>query len=306
MAQLTITPEKYVRRLDAISEHNGIVYGRIRLLFEEEEKHAKAALKYKGHLALSDAFKCFFLETVELCNLEYRSTIRTPLSEFYAIFLPRLVHSFQTLCGSERVAVRGYPHHGYTLLRNLFDNVVLTSAALQKITDFYSIEGVDPNKAIDLKLAKKLRKATEFAVRKKMTGDSSGLSPQVVADLAKWDELFDRETHGGQLSMAQAMGWMRGERPLLVLPQFDESMFALFTNRFAEIGWMTHRLIPAVQPPGFPLPREWREKWRIIDQSFEHMGESLTKELGKSIGMSMVEFVRAKFPFSEMSAFPFH
>lgn len=299
-----MSPEDFVKRLDAISEHDGVPYGRAHLLFDEEEKHGQAVLQYKGYLAVSDAFKCFFLETVEFVNIECRPKIKTPLSEFYALFVPRLSHSFQSLCGAERVAIRGYPYHGYTLLRNVFDNLVLTSSALQKFADFYSIEGVEPGKPVDPDAVRKLRKSTEFAVRRKMTGDQSGLSQQTLAELAMWDAFFDYETHGARLSLTQAMGWMKKTAPLPVLPKFDESAFAMFMNRFCEVGWMTHRLIPAVQPLGIPLPDGWKEKWRVIDESFEISVESLTKQLGKTIGGAIVEFVKAKFPFNEHSAFP--
>jgi len=301
---MPISPEEFVKRLDAISDMNGVGYARAHLLFDEEEKHEQEVFKYKGYLALSDAFKCFYLETVELINTECRPKIKTPLSEFYALFVPRLSHSFLSLCGAERVAIRGYPYHGYTLLRNVFDNVVLTSAALMKITDFYSIEGATPGKTLDIDAVKKLRKTTEFAVRRQMTGDQSGLSRKTLDELSRWDSLFDYETHGARLSLTQAIGWMKGESPLPVLPRFDETAFAMFMNRFCEVGWMTHRLIPLVQPPGVSLPDSWREKWQIIDESFAQTVESLTKQLGKDIGVAIVEFVKTKYPFNERSTFP--
>ena len=171
-----MSPEDFVKRLHSISEQDGVPYRRAHLLFEEEEKHAQAISQFKGYLALSDAFKCFFLETVELVNTECRPKIKAPLSEFYTLFVPRLSHSFQSLCGAERIAIHGYPYHGYTLLRNVFDNLVLASAALQRFADFYSIEGVEPGKQFDPDAARKLRKSTELAVRRKMTGDQSGFS----------------------------------------------------------------------------------------------------------------------------------
>lgn len=298
-----MSPEDFVKRLADISQHEGVPYRRAYLVFEEEEKHAQAILQFKGHLALSDAFKCFFLETVELINVECRPKIKAPLSEFYAFLVPRVSHSFKSLCAAERVAIRGYPYHGYTLLRNVFDDLVLTSAALQKITDFYSIEGVEPGKPVDPAAVRKLRKATEFAVRRKMTGDQSGLSQQALSDLALWDALFDYETHGARLSLTQAVDWMKKAAPLPVLPRFDESAFAMFMNRFGEVAWMTHRLIPTLQP-GVPLPDGWKQKWRIVDESFEISVESLTKQLGKTIGAAIVEFVKAKFPFNEQTLFP--
>jgi hypothetical protein len=32
---------------------------------------------------------------------------------------------------------------------------------------------------------------------------------------------------------------------------------------------MVHRLTPVIQPPGVPLPADWMEKWRVLDDSFE-------------------------------------
>lgn len=301
---MAISPEDFVKRLDAISEHEGIPYGRAHLLFDKEQEHEQAIHQYKGYLALSDAFKCFFLETVELNNTFSRTRVTGPLSEFYGIFVPRLVHGFQSLCGAERIAIRGYPYHAYTLLRNTFDNLVLTSAALQKVADFYSIEGVVPGEAVDIEVVKKLRKETEFAVRRKMTGRDSGLTEETREELSKWDALFDFEVHGARLSLAGAQGWMKGQEPLPVLPRFNAMQFAMFMNRYCEVGWMAHRLMPAIQPPGELLPAAWLEKWRTLDDSFEHAVYSLTRQLGKKIGAAIVEFVKAKFPFNERSTFP--
>ncbi len=301
---MALSPEEFVKRLEAISGSDGILYGRVHLLFEKEQKYQQKALQYKGYLALSDAFKCFFIETTELINTVCRPQIKAPLSEYYPIFVPRLTHGFQSLCGAERIAIYGYPLHAYTLLRNIFDNAVLTSAALQKVTNFYSIEGVTPGKNLDNEEVKRLRKKTEFYVRQRMTGNQSGLTQQVRAELAKWDALFDFEVHGARLSLTGALGWMRGIDSLPILPQFDEIQFAMFMNRYCEVGWMVHRLTPALQPPSVPFPAAWMEKWRILDESFESIVNSLTEQLGKKIGTAIVELVKTKFPFNAQSAFP--
>jgi hypothetical protein len=157
-----------------------------------------------------------------------------------------MTHSFQSLCGGERLAVKGYPYHAYTLLRNTFDNVQLAAAALQNVTDFYSIEGIDPGKPFEPRAALKLRKNTEHAVRRWMSGDRSGLSQATIDELAQWDALFDYEVHGARLSRADTQGWLKGVEPLPALPVFKEQAFGMFMNRFCEIGWMTHRLVPLI------------------------------------------------------------
>jgi len=302
--RMDMKPEDFAKRLNDISDYDGIPYGRVHLLIEEEEKHAQATSQYKGYLALSNSFKCFVLETIELLNTECFTKIITPMSEPYAVFIPRFSHSFLSLCGSEKAAINGYPYQGYTQLRNVFDNLVLVSAVLQKITDFYSIEGVEPGKPIDPSSMKKLRKATEYEVRKKMTGNKSGLSQQTIDELSKLDALFDYETHGARLSFTQAKNWMKGLASLPILPKFDQSAFAMFINRFCEVAWMIHRLLPNVQPYITPLHSGWQEKWRIIDDSFERTVGALSSEGGKKIGAAFVEFIKAKFPYNENSYFP--
>lgn len=57
---MPVTIEQFMKRLKAISEHNGVAFARTHLLFEAEDAHREAVLQYRGYLALSDAFKCFF------------------------------------------------------------------------------------------------------------------------------------------------------------------------------------------------------------------------------------------------------
>ncbi len=299
-----MSPEEFVKRLQDISMSDGIPYGRTRLITLEEQKYNSTVLQYKGHFALSNAFKCFFLETVELVNSHCRPQITTAVPVFYGLFVPRMANAFQSLCGTERVAISGYPLLAYTVLRNIFDNLILSSASLQKITDFYSIEGVDSRKPFDVATVKKLRKKAEYAVRLKMTGDQSNLKQETRDALEKWDMSFDWEVHGARLSLIGAEPWLKSVGPLPILPRFVEIEFAMFMNRYCEIGWMIHRLIPCLQPPGVPLPDAWKKKWRVLDDSFELVARALTEDAGKPIGAAIVELVKTKFAFNEHSEFP--
>lgn len=300
-----MTTIEFVARLENISVEGGVQYGRISDLLSAEAAFGEQVLKFKGYLALSDAFKCHFLETAELIDVHVRSHVTSPLPEFYPLFLVKLTHAFHLLCGAERAALHGYPYLGYTSLRNIFDNVVMASAALQKLTDFYAMEGIAPGKAFDLKSIKKKRKDTEFAVREQMTGQKSGMSPDVISELKDWDDLYDLETHGSRLSLADAMDFLKGRAPLPVVPQYKEPSFAIFVNRYCEVAWMTHRLIPLTQPSGIQFPQEWSEKWAIIDDSFSKTVLSLTDELKKPIGAAIAVFLEMKFPFNAKSQFTY-
>lgn len=297
------TPEDFIRDLTLAFTHGEIEFDLLQAISEKEQQYELSVHQYQGYIALSKSYKCFFQETVNLTTPRTVSENEST-SAGYALFLPRLVHSFQSLCGAEHVAFRGYPLHGYVLLRNTFDSLVSSSAALQKLATFYDIAGIVPGKTLDEKSMRNLRIKTEQSICDKMTGKDSNLSEKTIKLLSRWDDMFDLETHGAQLSLLQAKDWMRGKVPLQVLPQFNETMFAMFMNRWCEVAWMAHRLIPLIQPPDVSFPEVWKSKWKLLDDSFSMCVESLTKQLGKEIGAAIVEFVEAKFPFSAYSVFP--
>jgi len=303
---MSLSPEEFVERLQATAVVDGKAFGRLELLNEEQGKHFDAASQLKGFKALSSAFVCFFLESVELLNTSIRPKVTAPLSEHYALFIPRLNLNFQSLCAAELTGTFGYPYNAYASLRNTFDNAILTSAAIQGLTTFYAIEGLDTTSKdpTDPAAVKKLRMNTEYEVRKKMTGAESGLSASTLKEVARWDAMFDLETHGSRLSMTNAADWLKGAAPLSIVPKYEDAQFSMFLNRYCEVAWMVHRLIPLMVPAGMALSQDWAEKWRIIDDSFEIAVFSLTKQLGKPIGGAMVELVKAKFPFNEQSTFP--
>lgn len=307
---MPMSPADYVKRLEAISVYDGVPYGRVHMIFEEESAYGvKVADTMRGYLALSDAFKGFFLETVERLNTECRPKVKAPLSEMYPLFVARLTNNMQSLVSAERLALHGYPLQAYTLHRNTFDNAVLTAAVLQKITDFHAIEGVEAGKPLDLKTLglkalKRQRQKTEWAVRDVMLGKDSGLSAETMEELKKIDDTYDLEVHGSRLSLAGAMEWIKGTKPLSIVPAFKPTDFSLHMNRYIEVTWMVHRLIPAIQPPDAPLAEDWQEKWAIIDESFEIMVASVTEEFRKKFGAAVVEFVKTKLPFNAGSVFP--
>jgi hypothetical protein len=201
------------------------------------------------------------------------------------------------------VATQGYPFHGYVLLRNVFDDAILTVAAATGITDFYRLEGIDPNVPFDPKSFRRDRKREERRARALMTGDSSGLTDATKSELDHWDVLFDDETHGGRLSRARSISWMKGLEPLPIVPTYENEAVAMFMNRHTEVGWMVHRLLPLLQPKDIPLPAEWKSKWKTLDACFNQAVSALTTELGKPIGRAMIDFVTSKFSFDADSTF---
>jgi hypothetical protein len=300
-----VTPETFVHQLEQLTVENGVPFKRLFLLADAEREFAAAMCQYKGYAALSNTSKCFFLETVERFNREVWSRVTTPLASYHhGLLMERLVNIFQSLRAAEIAALNGYPMQGYILLRNVYDSCVLTSGALQGLTDFERLEGISPGTTVDRRQAKKNRKKEEQEVRRQIDGKDSGLSADTIALLKTLNDLYDEETHASLLSRAQSLGWFKGSEPLLVTPAFSELKISIFINRHLEIAWMAHRLLPLIQLDGLLLTKDWSAKWTSIDQSFERAVMSITVQLEKPVGASVCEFVKSKFPFAGTSTFP--
>jgi hypothetical protein len=307
--------QENLRRLAAIADHDGVAYGRLRILENASSWYElQVAQKLGGYEALADTFKCFFLETFELSN-SLGLTLTARVSEFYTWFVPRLVVHFDKLCAADVIARRGYPMAGYEILRNSLDAVILTSAALQQFVPWLRLDGLEPQttKPFDMKAIKKLKKKTEQQVNERMIGGTSGLTPSTIEVLKNWNDQFDVEVHDARLSHTRYMRWMTGREVLSIGPRFVtddprlpscDVQFANYMNRFLEIAWMAHRLLPMLQTRSVRFGEHWRARWSALDAIFNSFVFVLTAELGKPIGGAMVELVTVKFPFSVESRFP--
>lgn len=260
----------------------------------EARHHAKAA-EMKGFVALSNAFKSFLMETVRLSST-WRSV--PSASQTRAWLLPRMAGSFHTICGAEHEALSGYPVPAFAQLRNVFDTAVISSAVAQRIATFEAAEGIQAEEAFDPKKIGARRKRTEFDIQAQMVGKNSGLSDITIAELEKLNSLFDFETHGQRMTATRTMSWMKGEGPLIFLPDYKQIDYALFINRYDEVTWMLHRLVPLMVPAGIVSTEHWSQRWRTLDLCFHQTIKAMSIDLKMAIGDAVIEFVTAKFPFN--------
>jgi hypothetical protein len=172
-------PEEFVARVQATAMDQGVPFRRLRQLKQAEAAHVARLAQLKGYSAIVDAFSCFVLETVEGYNATCRPAISVPVSADYLMFLQRFSHNFSSICAAQLIASNGYPLHGYTLLRNTFDNVIMTSAACQTLITFLEIErleGIATDEVRDQSKIRGRRKLVERRVQRITTGANSGLS----------------------------------------------------------------------------------------------------------------------------------
>lgn len=268
---------------------------------QAEDRFGEQALKMYGFVALSRAFQSFVVETI----LTGRGAVQAaPATHTFMWLAPRVNTCFQTICAAERSAMLGYPVPAFAQLRNVFDTAVINSAVAQGFVTCDQAEGIETGKPFDPVQARRARKRIEADVNARMYGERCGLSDRAREQLRKLNSLYDDETHGQRLSRTQASQWLAGQGPMFLLPNYDEMNYALFMNRFSEVSWMVHRLLPLLRIAGSEWPHRWQERWKTLDMCFCQTLASMTRQLKKPIGAAVVEFVAAKFPFDASSTLP--
>jgi len=300
-----MNPEQFKSDLAKVGMHDGVPNGRLVPYWQAEQLHvSQMGDKNAGTLLLIRAFQCLFLETVELVNVLNQQQTGLPKLTFYTRFFPRLVNVFQQVCAVDLLASHGYPLVAYGQLRNIYDHLILISAAMQGHTDFFKIEGSIDGGPTDLRNSRKIRIQNDRKVLEIMTGAKSGLSDESIEALKLWDQMFDLEIHGAKASLATSLEWMQGSGVLQVYPKYDEWAVASFTNRAAEITWMAHRLMPLLQHSQMRFGVKWLEKWKILEDRFEDQVKHFAVQQQEKFGYAIVELVQTKFPFSSDSSYP--
>lgn len=298
---MALSVEEFIARIGALAKLEDI-----QVIRQAEQSHEDRTRAYARAHALTAGFQSFVLTTNGAAN-SIRSSVPQTAAEHYGLFIVRTLHGFQSISAADRLGAIGYPMQAFTIVRNVFDSLVLTSAAAQGFATWWDLYGIEQGKSFDAERAKRLRKAIEFRIRNKMTGVSSGLSEATIKDLGIVNRLFDYEVHDSKLSLVRAMAWFKGEAVLSTTPSFDKTQYELLLTRLVEVQWMTHRLLPLMQCGEGRFSEDWRKKWNSIDELFASMADSLSRladdKPERTIGRSITEFVKIKFPFSSEASF---
>ena len=157
---------------------------------------------------------------------------------------------------------------------------------------------------LEIKRALRIQRTeVEKEIFKLMSGTKSGLTLRTIEELRKWDDMFDNEIHGLTYSSLEAMDWLMGAGGLPILPTHSDDGTTMYVNRYAEVSWMLHRLMPLLQLPQHSLSTAWAEKWQALDNSFLQFSKGM-EGIGKPIGPAIIEFVTTKFPYDASSRYP--
>jgi len=287
----------------------GVVGGSLLKLTGRESAAGHAfSQKYIGHRYLSDCSQSFAFDTLELTPPESVATAQRKLEGFPIVYLEFLM-IFRRVRAAHIASINGYPGPAHVMLRDVKDRSIFLSAVFQEHVTYTELMGITKHepKNLDTKALNEYRRRKRMRLEKHLIEKYLTANPEfdseTTFELKRWNDLFNWETHGSFLSQSNSMlAWVKGEAyPQLVETGVPDSD-AMMMNRFNEATWLFHRLLPNLQH-GNGFGEEWSQRWRVLDDSFWQMQESLGS-MGKKIGRAFVTFIDKKFPFDETTRLP--
>lgn len=294
---------EWQKRLEDNFSVNGVIGGHLLNIIDLENACTQFfTSRFHGQSVAIDSFQSFFVETVKKA-LKWISENDWPKdSPNYSTTLVYYVIMFRSFRACENLLLKGYPLDGYALLRDLKDRAIFLAAIAHNITTLPSIQAYAGTKEItweEFKKIKNLRQEEERRVLGHMIRKKSGMPNEILKELEIWEQLFNIEIHGSNLSFyTELADWIKGNSPLSIGPTPKEKSMALYMNRVAEIAWLIVRLFPYLQPVENAFGEEWGKRQKILDESLRFMEERLSQG-GKKIGEAFIYFVDQKFSFSE-------
>jgi len=253
---------------------------------------------WRGHNLLMRCFFSHYYETIEVATRDMHSEGWWREDEAYRSLHLMHVSNFKGLRAAHNTFLSGYPLDAAGLLRDLKDRAVFLAAVARGITSIHDLYYVPPvnSPPETLAEARSQRIREQGRVLGLMLRGRSGLPPQTVLELERWEQLFHFEVHGSMLTRGYtATQMLRTKRfSLWPLPESDEA--SMYMCREGEVAWMLTRLLPLLQTSARAFGEEWAHRWDVLDESFRYYSEDLGK-IGKPIGYAIIELVDRKFPF---------
>jgi hypothetical protein len=215
---------------------------------------------------------------------------------------------FHTFRAAEILVLNGHAFDGYAILRNAKEQALCLGAVangLSSIPNWFGHKGLPEAEWTreQYEQTLKSREVEERRIRQGMIGKQSGLGAEQIAELQKWDRMFNLQVHGARLTQYKAADALRDKsKPFVLAPQPHVDEDAVYMNRFSEVAWMSNRCLLFLQLKELPFADDWLRRWQIMDESIRYMVLGLDS-LGKKIAKAFESMIDTKFPFNRETVY---
>lgn len=287
------------RLSEAFADEQGVIGKSIVAMQEvDSENKLRIELKYRGYDKIIHSFIEYWHQTLT----DFQKLVPAPMDDDLAIYLSVLTPCFGRFRQSWEVFLTGHYIDGISLLRHVYQTVLIIAADQNPTFDLTGRLGKIGTKTGQTEEARKstvLHRgfvSLEKEAVKLVVGSKSELNQATIESL----ENFLRNMHGTvhpfkQHALLNLLPAFYNQ--LLLFPNPDEEQLSQYMNISAFIGWMTLRILTLLNRHGQLSHDNWVKRTKALDGAFEaHVTEFAG--LGRSIGKSILELIDKKFTFN--------
>lgn len=261
----------------------------------EMEVLSKIILNLKGFLIIMDAFLDFLMETFEITSVSKKVEWNKNGPLFFCIQLI----SFWRLRASYIIFGKGYYVEGVSLLRGIYENVLLVVSLKQGIIGIDEVFGklkIEESKDLTREKIEKIIRdninATDSKIKEYFFGPKSDISSEAKILLKSFERSLHNAVHKSKVNFFHYYSdWISGKKGLPIFPHYNETLASMYTNMCTWTSWMLLKILPLFLTSKESFEVEWHNKFKVLDESFLEMIENFPKPMGKAV----IELVNKKF-----------
>jgi len=267
------------------------------LMLDNIEKSVLSEIisNFKGFLIIMDAFLDFLMETfkITIVNKKVEWNKNGPL-----YFCIQLI-SFWRLRASYIIFGKGYYVEAVSLLRGIYENVLLVTSLKQGIIDIEEVFGklkIEESKDLSREKIEKIIRdninATNSKIKEYFFGQKSNISPDSKKLLKSFERSLHNSVHKSKVNFFHYYGdWASGKKGLPIFPHYNETLASMYVNMCIWTSWMLLKILPFFLTNKESFGVKWHNKFKVLDESFREMIENFPKSMGKAV----IELVDKKF-----------
>lgn len=251
-----------------------------------------------GYVSLMDAFFGFYTDTLELTKKRQDTKWPSRIPVITAFHIP----TFWRFRASYIIFWKGYFIDAFGLLRGVLENA-LSIIALDKdiITAKTAFSDIPEEKMksgnIDPREIKLGRTRTDNRIRNALVGSKSPLSREAKKEFTELFDLMHNSVHRSRINILRYyVPWARGEKPFPLMPFYDEDLATVYANVSTFFAWILTKTFPFLEIKSNEFPEAWRNKYKILDESFDESIRNFPKKSGRNWEEFMTKTFVAREP----------
>jgi len=262
-------------------------------IYEYEDLITKLLINlYRGFFVYIEDFIDFYYSTLQ----EFTKILNQSdkLSKKNSFFIINNVYIFHRLLAAYSLYRKGYFTESISLIRSLWESILMVVSINKEIITIPEIFGgiISNNKIVTRReLANKIREL-DRKIKNELIWNNNLLSDDTKSSIRSLENIMNTATHKSKLNLVKNYSsWIRGEKRILLLPEFNKEFIEINMNLFNYITWCLLKTFSFMTDLIEKTTKKWQDRFHDIDIIITEIMNTIPNKTAKGI----IDFVSVFF-----------